>query len=97
MSLDKMPKGPTKNMADIKPKYRPEPFTLQRLLTSDNAKPFYVPFLKELSTKKGPWREYFEFYLANLSGDVETMKPDTRKYAEKLVKEVHDKYSESMD
>lgn len=97
MSLDKMPKGPTKSMADIKPKYRPEPFTLKRLLTSDEAKPYYISFLKELSNKKGHWREYYEFYLQNQSGDIESMKPDIRKYAEKLVKDVQDKYAESMN
>jgi hypothetical protein len=97
--ITKMPKAPKIDLsqtADLKPKYRPEPFTLRRLLTSDESKPFYIGFLKEMANKKGPWREYFEFYAANQSGDVETMKPEIRKYCEKLVKDVQEKYTETM-
>ncbi len=92
MSADKMPKAPT----NLKPKYRPESFTLRKLLTSDEQKSYMIGFLKEMANKKGPWREYFDFYIVNQSGDVETMKPDVRKYCEKMVKDLSEKYAETM-
>lgn len=91
-----MPKAPAKDAGSIKPKMRPDTFTLHKLLTADETKTFYVSFLKDQANKKGPWREYFDFYKNNQSGDVESMSPDVRKYVEKMVKDIQDKYAEVM-
>ncbi len=97
--ITKMPKAPKIDLSqtNLGPKYRPEPFTLRKLFTSNETKTHYIGFLKDMTKQKGPWREYFDFYVSNQSGDIETMKPDIRKYCEKLVKDVQDKYSETME
>lgn len=97
MNADQMPKAPRKNAAEIKHTHRPETFTLKRLLTSNDTKPFYISFLREQANKKGPWNEYYEFYRANMSGDVESMSSETRKYVEKMYKDIQEKYSEVIE
>lgn len=96
MSLDKVPKQPAKDAGKIRAPMRAEAFTLKKLLTNNDSQPFYVSFLKEMATKKGPWSEYYQFFLANMSGDIESMNAETKKYVEKMIKEIHEKYSEMM-
>jgi len=81
---------------DIKPQRYKEPFTLKKLLTDDDSHPERISYLKQLSARKGPWGEYYNFYLRNMSGDIDTMNPETRKYVEKMVKEIKTQYTEEM-
>ena len=69
--------------------------TIRNYVTEEESKNYLVSLLMELGTKrkKGPWREYLDFYRKNLSGDFEILKPDQKKYVEKLKKdleEIHD-------
>jgi hypothetical protein len=104
-----LPPG-TRNLADLPPKARIAPpsvgakppnakLTLRQMITEDGVKDYLIPFLRTLGTtrKKGPWSEYLAFYTANLSGDVESMKPEVKAKCEKLVKELNDEYFESQE
>lgn len=72
---------------------------LRDFITEHEVKNYLVTLLVKLATerKKGPWREYHEFYRTNVSGDMDTMKPEQKKYCEKIKKDLNDAYFESQD
>lgn len=89
MSIDKVPKKPVVHQ-------QKEPATtLKALLTENDTKPYMIDYLKTLSKTRGPWGKYFEFYLANQSGSIASMKSDIKKYAEALVREVYFHHDEN--
>ena len=94
MDITKREKAASKNAGEIKAPKQIERFTLKRLLTKDESENHLVPFLKGLSSEKGPWAEYWDFYCKNMSGEVESMSEANRRFCEKIVKEVREKYAE---
>jgi hypothetical protein len=101
---------PGRSLADM-PKKEPIPvpsgaakppnakLTLRQFLNQDESKNYLIALLKELGTikKKGPWREYLEFYIANQSGDFESFKPVDKVKIEKMKKDLEDAYFESQE
>jgi hypothetical protein len=87
---------PTPSGAPKKPNTR---CTLRQLLTDFDSKDYLIPFLVEMGTKraKGPWKGYLEFYRANQSGDVDSMKPEIKTKCEKMVKDLNDNYLTESD
>lgn len=73
--------------------------TLKNLVTENESKNYLITLLSEMGTKKkkGPWREYLEFYRANQSGDVDSMKPEVKAKVDKMIKDLNDAYFESQD
>jgi hypothetical protein len=98
-SLADVPKGPAIPAPDGKRKPPNTRMTLLQLLTKNDAKKYLIPYLKELGTKrkKGPWREYLEFFTANLSGDVDTFSVKDKAFCEKMVKDLEDHYFEEQN
>ena len=67
--------------------------TLRELVTDNETATHFIKLLKRLSEQPaGPWREYHSFYVANMSGDTATFKPDTKKFVEKMVKDLRAEY-----
>lgn len=73
--------------------------TIREFVTENEVKNYLVGFLTKMAAerKKGPWREYLEFYRLNQSGDVDLLKPEVRKYVEKMRTELNDAYFEAQD
>ena len=98
---------PGKSLADM-PKREPIPppenvakprnsrITLREMISEDESKNYLIALLVELGTtkKKGPWREYLEFYRANLSGDIDSMNAANKAKCEKMKSDLNDAYFE---
>lgn len=95
-TLADLPKSGPKPIPFAGPKPLNTRLTLKQMITENDTKEYLIPFLKDLGVKrkKGPWRAYLEFYIANHSGDVDSMKEDVKNYCEKMVKELNDEYFE---
>lgn len=101
---------PGRSLADLPPREPIPPpsgaakppnaaITLRSFINQDESKNYLIALLVELGStkKKGPWREYLEFYRANLSGDLESFKPGDRAKVEKMKKDIEDAYFESQE
>ena len=102
---------PGRTLADV-PKSAPIPppsgaakppntqMTLRKFLVGElDEKAYLVQLLQDLGTskKKGPWREYFEFFRANQSGDFESFRDPDKRKIEKMKKDLEDAYFEQQD
>jgi len=98
-SLADMPKGEPKPVPSGAAKPRNTRLTLRQLVTEDETKNYLVELLVSMGTtkKKGPWREYLEFYRANLSGDIDSMNEANKAKCEKMVKELNDAYFDAQE
>lgn len=90
------PRAARQPCPDHKVKPRNSKETLRELLTEGETKTNLISALKNLANthKSGPWKEYFSFYLANQSGDTSSFKPETKKFVEKMIKDLKTKHAE---
>ena len=101
---------PGRSLADLPPrepipppsgaaKPRNSRITLRELLIGEGERAYLIPFFKEMSErkKKGEWPKMWAFYIANLSGDVDSMDAANRKYCDKIVNDLNNAYLESQD
>src|SRR3954470_9480074 len=72
--------------------------TFRELLTEGETKTHMIGVLRNLANTrpKGPWRDYWAFYVANQSGDTESFKPEGKTYAFKLVKALNAEYAKQQ-
>jgi len=96
---------PGKTLADV-PKGAPIPvpsgaakpantrLTLRQLINEDESKNYLIELLRDLGTtrKKGPWKEYLEFYRANQSGDIDSMNAANQKKCDDMKKALEEEY-----
>lgn len=92
----KRPKAEKIDAALIKGGQRKEVFTVYKYLTDNDSNPRRVVYLKSLVDRKGPWRDFYDFFVKNMSGDFETMRASDRAYVEKMKKDLIHLYDSEM-
>jgi len=73
--------------------------TLRQHIIGEGEKGYLIDLLLDLGkTKKtGPWRDYLEFYRANLSGDYDSFKPADKAKCDKMKKDLENAFFESQE
>lgn len=98
-TLADVPKGEPKPIPSGAAKPQNSRITLRQMINEDDTKNYLIELLVELGStkKKGPWKEYLEFYRANQSGDVDSMNAVNKAKCEKMVKDLNDAYFEAQE
>jgi len=98
-SLADVPKGAKLAPPSGNPKPANTRQTFQQFLTDGGSKGYLVDLLVDLGKKKkkGPWKEYLEFFRANMSGDMDSMDAATKNKCEKISRALNDEYLAEQD
>jgi hypothetical protein len=100
MSIDALdrPRPPKRECPPHKIAKRNSVKTVREFLTSDETDHKLVTLLKRLAAirPKGPWIEYLQFYKANMSGDIPTMKPEMKKLVDKMKRDLEKEYAKNQ-
>jgi len=72
--------------------------TIRELITDNETNIGMIGFMKQIAKMKpkGPWREYLTFFAANQSGDVDTLKPEIKKYVLKMHKDLKSEWTKNQ-
>lgn len=96
MGAQDIPKKPPIHMDEemTRPKEkRPPIVTFRELLTEKESMPKIVKFFSDMATqKRGKWENDWDFFVANATGDVSTMKPEVKKRVDAIIKNVQEEY-----